>query len=67
MELQSCFIVGAVEEGHCGIDDVLTGQFRQEEVESLQNQRTGGIVLLHVESEEMSEDQANDLLGLMRD
>jgi hypothetical protein len=66
VELNEWFVVGAVEEGHCAIGDPLHGEFRRDEVESLRNGRTGDIVLLHIEAERVSEEQANDLLSLMR-
>ena len=66
VELDGGFAVGAVEEGHCQIGDRLTGSFRHDEVELLANARTGEGVIMHVEAGHISEDQANDLLGLMR-
>lgn len=67
VEIDGGFAVGAVEEGHCTIGDVLSGQFRRDEVEHLCNARTGAVVMLHVEANRISEGEANDLLGLMRD
>lgn len=66
VELDCGFAVGAVEEGECAIGDHLTGMFRNDEVAQLFNARTGHDVIMHVEAERISEDQANDLLGLMR-
>jgi hypothetical protein len=66
VELNDWFVVGAVEEGQCAIGDTLHGQFRRDEVEALRNGRTGETVLLHVEAERVSEEQANDLLSLMQ-
>lgn len=67
IELGNGFAVGAVEEGDCMIGDALEGHFRQDEVENLHNQRTGMPLLMLVEEERVSEEQANDLLGLMGD
>lgn len=67
VEIEDGFAVGAVEEGQCAIGDVLSGQFRRDEVESLLNLRTGMVVMFHVEADHVSEGEANDLLGLLRD
>ena len=66
VEVDHWFVVGAVEEGTCAIGDALHGQFRRDVVEALRNGSTGDMVLLHVEAERVTEEQANDLLGLMR-
>jgi len=66
VELDHGYAVGAVEEGDCAIGDRLHGTFRHDEVEQLVNDRTGDDVIMHVEAGRISEDQANDLLGLMR-
>ena len=66
VELDCGFAVGAVEEGDCAIGDALSGSFRNDEVTQLRNARTSREVIMHVEAERISEDQANDLLGLMR-
>lgn len=67
VEIDGGFAVGAVEEGQCAIGDVLSGEFRRDEVERLCNDRTGAPVMLHVEANRVSEGEANDLLGLVRD
>ncbi|MET0937401.1 MAG: hypothetical protein ABWX83_15515 [Luteibacter sp.] len=66
VELNDWFVVGAVEEGECAIGDTLSGEFRRDEVEQLRNGRTGEPVLVHIEAERVSEEQANDLLSLLR-
>ncbi|MET4676704.1 hypothetical protein [Luteibacter sp. ME-Dv--P-043b] len=67
VEIEDGFAVGAVEEGSCTIGDILSGQFRRDEVEHLCNLSTGGSVMFHVEADHVSEGEANDLLGLLRD
>ena len=67
IECENGFAIGSVERGECQLNDVLLGEFCRERFESVVNERTGATVEILVEAIEVSEDQANELLGLLRD
>jgi len=61
------FTVGTLVCGRLSLGDELVGQFTHEATTKLLNATTGEPVMFLVEANALSEDQANELLGFMRD
>jgi hypothetical protein len=61
------FTVGTIEQGQCALGDVLAGDFLREDVSHMLNETTHGKVVFLVEANALSEDQASELLGYLRD
>jgi hypothetical protein len=61
------FTVGTIVGGRLSLGDELIGQFTHEATTKLLNATTGEPVLFLVEANALSEEQANELLGFMRD
>jgi hypothetical protein len=61
------FTVGTVSSGELSIGDEVTGDFTLETLTRLTNTTAGETLLFLVEANALTEDQANELLGYMRD
>lgn len=67
IEYSAGFVVGSLDAGSCALGDVVSGVCRINTVAELLNLRTGSCLRVVIEAVDISEDAANELLGMMRD
>ncbi|WP_250624291.1 hypothetical protein [Pinirhizobacter soli] len=58
--------LGSIESGHCAVDDVLLGHFRDERSGRVRNTSTDSDVRLRVEAEAITPEEGNELVTLLR-
>jgi hypothetical protein len=67
VERDGGFTVGTIEQGQCALGDILLGDFLREDVSQMINETTDSQVVFLVEANALTEDQASELLGYLRD
>jgi len=60
------FTVGSVEEGRLTLGGCVEGEFRQAGPTVVKDMGSGALATFFVEAEAMTEDEANELLGIVR-
>ena len=66
IERDNGLTLGSSESGHCAVNDVLLGHFRDERSGRVRNTSTGSDVRLRVEAESITPEEGNELVTLLR-
>ncbi|HEY4143508.1 hypothetical protein [Pinirhizobacter sp.] len=66
IERDNGLTLGLIESGHCAVNDVLMGRFRDERSGRVRNTSTGSDMHLRVEAEAITPEEGKELLTLLR-
>ncbi|WP_250628583.1 hypothetical protein [Pinirhizobacter soli] len=66
IERDNGLTLGSIESGHCAVNDVLLGHFRDERSGRVRNTSTDSDVRLRVEAEAITPEEGNELVTLLR-